>query len=507
MITRTYILGLILLGAVPLWSQSDPVAASDPSAATNDSQMSVPPPVSAESYPTVTGSETRSNYLRTGVTVTSTYTDNLLGGVSARPVSDESYAIAPYISLDQTTSRVHSMLTFNPGYTFYQHTSDRNEADENAGLDISYRLTPHVTLSLIDSFHKSSNLLSQPNGFESPVFGSGQVSPVTVFAPVADQLSNTGTAQLTYQFGLNAMVGVSGTFTNLHYSNPAEVPGLYDSGSRGGSVFYTHRLSGTHYIGATYQYQMMLSYPVGFRAQTSTNGLMLFYTIYLKPTVSLSFFGGPQYSDTQASIAATVRGWSPAAGASLAWQERQTNFAVSYSRMIAPGGGLIGAVSQSAESISVRRQLRRTTSAGFAAQYASNRLLDTGLLAAVGGSNGDGHSVSGTVSLDQQLGEHFTLGFAYSRLHQSYNDISCDIRRAGHQPRLGIDFLSVCATARQIAFKNDIHDPRYRRAEFRRFQAGANPGHSTAPPLSLSDPVISGMAGSVGMELVPGATL
>jgi hypothetical protein len=424
MIIRTSIFVLILLAAMPLWSQSDPVAASDPSTAANNSQMSVPPPVSAESYPTVTGSEARSNYLRTGVSVTSTYTDNLLGGVSTRPVSDESYAIAPYIALDQTTSRLHSTLTFNPGFTFYQHTSDRNEADENAGLNISYRLSPHVTLSLVDSFRKSSNLLSQPNGFESPVFGSGQVSPVTVFAPVADQLSNTGTAQLTYQFGLNAMVGASGTFTNLHYSTPAEVPGLYDSGSRGGSVFYTHRLSGRHYVGVTYEYQMLLAYPIGFRAQTTTNGLMLFYSIYLKPTVSLSFFGGPQYSNTQESIAPTLREWSPAAGASLAWQERQTNFAISYSRKIAPGGGLIGAVHQDAGTISVRRQLSRTMSGGFEGQYASNRLLDTGLLQTVGGFNGSGHSITGTVSIDRQLGEHFELGLGYSRLHQSYSNIS-----------------------------------------------------------------------------------
>lgn len=424
MITRTSIFALILLVAVPLWSQSDSGAASDPSTAASDSQMSVPPSVSADSYPTATGSETRSNYLRAGVTATSAYTDNLLGGVSAHPVSDESYSIAPFIAVDQTTARVHSILTFNPGFTFYQHTSDRNEGDENAGLDISYRLSPHVTLSLVDSFRKSSNLMNQPNGFGSRVFGSGQVSPVTVFAPIADQLSNAGTAQLTYQFGLNAMIGASGTFTNLHYSNPVEVPGLYDSGSRGGSAFYTHRLSGTHYIGATYEYQMLLAYPVGFRAQTTTNGLILFYSVYLKPTVSLSFFGGPQYSDTQESIAPTLRAWSPAAGASLAWQERQTNFAISYSRKVAPGGGLIGAVHQDAGTISVRRQLSHTISGGLDGRYSSNRLLDTGLLQAIGGSNDSGHSISGTVSIDRRLGEHFGLALGYSRLHQSYSNIS-----------------------------------------------------------------------------------
>jgi hypothetical protein len=421
--TRTSIFALILLAAVPLWSQDDAVTTSDPSMAGSDSPMAVPPPVSAESYPTVTGSEARSNYLRTGITVTSTYSDNLLGGVSPRPVGDESYSISPYIALDETTSRLHSILTFNPGFTFYQHTSSRNEADENANLDVSYRLSPHVTLSVVDSFRKSSNLLNQANTFGNPIFGSGQASPVTVIAPVADQLSNTGTAQLTYQFGPNAMVGVSGTFTNLHYSNPAEVAGLYDSGSRGGSAFYTHRLSRRHYVGATYQYQMLLAYPVGFRAETQTHGLMLFYSIYLKPTVSLSFFGGPQYSDTEESIAPRLHTWSPATGASLAWQERQTNFAISYSRMIAPSGGLSGAVHQDAGTVSVRRQLARTMSVGLQAQYANNRLLDPGLLQPVGGFS-SGHSISGTASLERQLGEHFALDLGYSRLHQSYSDIA-----------------------------------------------------------------------------------
>ena len=169
---------------------------------------------------------------------------------------------------------------------------------------------------------------------------------------------------------------------------------------------------------------MLLAYPTGFRAQTQTNSLMLFYSIYLKPTVSLSFFGGPQYSDTQESIAPTLRAWSPAAGASLAWQERQTNFAVSYSRMIAPAGGLIGAVHQDAGTLSVRRHLTRTMSGGLEGQYADNRLLDGGLSQAVGGFSGSGHSISGTVSLERQLGEHFALGLGYSRLHQSYRNIA-----------------------------------------------------------------------------------
>ncbi|HEX3741019.1 MAG TPA: hypothetical protein VHV29_15065 [Terriglobales bacterium] len=424
MTSRSSIFVLGLLMAVPVWSQTDANTTSGPSPAASDSQMAVPAPISAQNSAGLPDAEARSNYLRTGLTFISSYSDNLLGGASTRPVGDESYSVMPYIALDETTSRLHSVLNFDPGFTFYQHTSDRNEADENGGLNVSYRFTPHVTVSVVDSFRKSSNLLNQPDAFSDPTFGSAQASPVTVFAPVADQLSNSGTVQATYQFAPNAMVGVSGTFTNLHYSNPAQVPGLYDSGSRGGSAFYTHRLSGRHYIGATYQYQMLLAYPVGFRSQTTTNGLMLFYSIYLKPTVSLSFFGGPQYSDTEESIAPPARAWSPAAGVSLSWRERQTTFGVSYSRMIAPSGGLIGAVHQDQGALSIRRHLTRSMSAELAGQYANNQLLAPALLQAAGGFNEGGHSISGFASLDRQLGEHLALSLGYSRLHQSYSDIA-----------------------------------------------------------------------------------
>jgi hypothetical protein len=425
MITRISLLILFLLAAVPLWSQNDTTAAGALAVTTgDDSRMQVPPPVSAESYPTVTGSEARSNYLRTGLTVTSTYSDNVLGGISPRPVSDESYSVWPYIAFDETTSRLHSTLTFDPGFTFYQRTNNRNEADENAGVDVSYRLSPHVTLSAVDSFRKSSNLLNQPNGFGNSVSGSGQASPVNVIAPVADQLSNTGTAQLTYQFGPSAMVGVSGVFTNLHYSNPAQVPGLFDSGSRGGSAFYAHRISRRHYIGATYEYQMLLAYPTGFRARTQADSLMFFYTIYLKPNVSLSFLGGPQYSDTEESIAPSLRRWSPSAGASLAWQERQTSLAISYWHSIAAGGGLTGAVHQDACMAFLRRQLTRTLMGGVQGSYSNNKLLDSAFSARFNTFSHGGHLISGAASLQQQLGAHFALSLDYSRIHQTYSNIA-----------------------------------------------------------------------------------
>src|SRR6202011_5515097 len=217
-------------------------------------------------------------------------------------------------------------FSYSPGFTFYQRTSARNQAEQNFAFDSKYRLSPHVTLSLRDSFQKTSNVLNQPNSdLAQPVSGAVFAPNDSVIAPVADMLRNTANATLTYQFSANGMIGGSGSFTNLHYPSQAEVPGLYDSSSKGGSVFYNHRLSKMHYVGATYQYQRFLAYPAIGQSETQAHTIYLFYTLYLKPTLSISLFGGPQQSDTQQFGLPAMKAWSPAGGASMGWQGKLTS--------------------------------------------------------------------------------------------------------------------------------------------------------------------------------------
>ena len=127
--------------------------------------MMTPPPVSGQSYPVAPTSQERSNYLRGGVTFSTAYSDNVLGatGSNSAPVSDVSYSVWPTIALDETTTRLHWTLNYAPGFTFYQRTSSRNEADQNASINFQYRLSPHVTFSAVDSFQKTSNVFNQPD--------------------------------------------------------------------------------------------------------------------------------------------------------------------------------------------------------------------------------------------------------------------------------------------------------------------------------------------------------
>jgi hypothetical protein len=414
--------GIILLAVCPLWAQlsggSAEATATGPGG--GGGAMMTPAPVSGEGYSMGFSSETRSNYLRGGLIFSTAYDSGATTGTNGQPISDVSYSIFPTISLDQTRSRLHWTLNYSPGFTFYQKTSALNQQNQNLGVNLSYRLSPHVTLSLRDSFQKTSNVLNQPNqDFAQPVSGSVFVPNNSVIAPIADVLTNTANAILTYQLSANGMVGASGAFTNLHYPNQAQVPGLGDSSSKGGSAFYNHRLSKTNYIGATYQYQIFLAYPTVGQSETQTQSVLLFYTHYFKPTLSVSFFGGPQYSDTQQFGLPASRTWSPAGGASVAWQGRLTSLAASYSKAISDGGGLSGAIQFNNAVASLRRQFTRTLGASVRASYANSSVLDQ-----LHASNIGGHTIEGDAAIQRQIGEHFNLQLQYMRLHQSYSDIA-----------------------------------------------------------------------------------
>jgi len=433
----------ISVSTLPLWSQADnpsasPVPAtigldhsSAPAESNNegqvpDNRMLIPPPVSGLPFPNVLSSEERFNYLRYGISFTTAYTDNALGPLLGHPVSDLSYSVAPMVMLDESTAQAHWLLTYAPGFTFYQKTSSLNEADQNAAITFQYRFTPHVTLNAHDGFQKSSNVFNEPDlGSEGTVLGGTQAPNLSILSPIADRLSNAGNADITYQFGPNSMIGAGGTFFNLHYPNPSQVPGLYDAESQAGSAFYTYRI-GNNYLGATYQYQRLISFPTTGTSETQTHAALAFFSFYPASKLSFSVYAGPQYASTVQPPLTTsepappeLRTWSPAEGASVNWQGRLSSFAVAYSHLITGGGGLIGAVRMNSATAMLRQQITRALSASLNGGYAQNDILGASELAGY-----SGHSIFGTVTVQQQIGLHLTAQLGYTRLHQDYNNVA-----------------------------------------------------------------------------------
>lgn len=393
----------------------------------NDTRMLTPPPVSGQEYPTGFAAAEHSNYMSGGFAFTGAFTDNALGSLTGKPVSDESYSLAPFIGLDATTSRLHWDLNYAPGFTFYQHLNSRNETDQNASVDLQYRLSPHLTLTARDGFLKSSNAFNQPDlAGAQAVSGAALVPNFTVIAPIASRVSNDGNVGLSYQFAANGMIGGSATFSNLHYPVQSQVPGLFDSSTQAASAFYSLRISRMHYVGATYQYQRLISFLPQGENETQTHAILFFYTLYATPRFSFSLFGGPQHSDTvQPPFPPLMlrlpeaRAWTPAVGGSVSWQGRWSNVALSYSHIISGGGGLNGAVKLDGASLVVRRQIARRLSGSIAGGYGQNDLLGPSVAGAM-----NGHTISGTASLRQDFGQNLSVELGYMRLHQDYSGVA-----------------------------------------------------------------------------------
>jgi hypothetical protein len=180
-----------------------------------------------------------------------------------------------------------------------------------------------------------------------------------------------------------------------------------------------------HYVGATYQHQRLLAYPAGGPSKTQTDAVLLFYSLYFTSHVSVSIFGGPQYSDTISPATLlpmapkNMSSWNPAAGASLNWQGKLTSVAVSYSHLITPSWGLSGAVLADSGNGAVRRQLWRSLSGSVEVGYSRTQELNP---STSGSSNG--HSLFGTASLFRPIGQHLDVQLGYSRLHQNYSQVA-----------------------------------------------------------------------------------
>lgn len=417
-------LSVALLVTVPAWPQLGVVPYQTSATPADESLMQTPPPVSGASYPTSVGAETRSNYLGGGLMLNIAHGNNVIAVDNATPTSDTIYTISPTISLDKSTLRQHLSLTYSPGFTLYQNVSSLDTVAQSATINFHYRWTEHTSLNLADSLQKTSNVFDQlypPSGDQ--ISASVQAPPTQVTAPYASLLRNDVYAGITHQMSRDSMFGVSGSATDSTYPNPDQALAFYNSNSRGGSIFYSRRLSERTYLGTIYQYvQSQGNSPadstrVATEIQVQTHTIAAFYTIYLSRTVSLSVASGPQYYDAIQLPFPAVRSWAPFVVAGVGWQKRHTNLAASYSKAVTANSGLSEPVDSAGANASWSWQISRSWSMDLGGVY----FIDTPI---IGSSSLGAHTISGTVSVRHYMGEHLHVDLGYARLHQSYSDVT-----------------------------------------------------------------------------------
>lgn len=410
---------LAFVAATPLWSQVQP-SASGSSYELDDEHMMTPPPVSRQGYPATTGAEERSNFLSGGLVFTAAYVDNVMVFSDTGPVSDEIYSFVPTVSLNRKTSRNDESLNYSSGFTLYQHTSELNAITQSGSADYRFHISRYASLGMSDTFQQNNNQYNQGNPFGTGgVSGAPGSSSTALVEPFANQLQNSSNAGLEYQYAKNAMIGASGSYSFLQYSQISNIPGLSNENSAAGSAFFSRRF-GRSYAGLTYQFSKFITHPFG--SYTVSNTVYGFYTHYFNPNFSISLLGGPEHYTSWSESEPKSTAWTPAVQGSVGWQTVHANLAASYAHVVTGAGGLIGTFHSDVGNLSGHMALSRTWSVGVDGAYMLYKNLSS--TPAQPGYFPGGHTISGGANLQHKFAESLSMVVGYQRLHQSYPDIT-----------------------------------------------------------------------------------
>jgi hypothetical protein len=427
------ILGFLLTGAQVLSTgQNPPAQGNDASRSTPapalsgvigmDSPMpeedangdlpQIPPMLGGPKMSLVLRSESeRSNYIRGGLNVGGAYDDNALL-TPHNTLGNTTFSVFPNISIEQARSRMKWTLGYAAGLTVNERLSSRNQGSHDLNFDAQFRLSPHVNLRIAEDFSLTSGFFDSGNG--GAVIGNGGPN-ASLIQPLSKQRSSSTVAEANYHFALKDVIGASGSFSDLHFSDvPSDVStgfNLTNTRTAAGSAFWLHGLFGRDWAGVSYRFQRVTFDPNG---ETRVHSITAVDTIDLPGRFTISGFVGPEYSDNQgvdpaSGLAIHFSDWSLSGGAEVGWQKEHTSLAAGYSRQISNGGGVLGVVRFQGVHGQVRQQLLSGWAVGVGSSYGNNQSLTV----PTAGTAGKINSTTVAASLERNLGKSLGLRMGY----------------------------------------------------------------------------------------------
>jgi hypothetical protein len=365
----------------------------------------------------------RSNYLRGGVNVGAAYDSNPLL-LSSGAESNTSESIFPNIKIEESSSRMRWTLGYAGGLTINQRFTNQDEGSHNLNFDSQYRLSPHVNLRVAENFSMTTGFFDAGNDTEV-VAGAGGPN-ASLITPLSTQRSSMTTVETNYHFALNDLIGASGSFYDLHFTNVPNVPTgtqLTDTQTASGSAFWLHRIFGPDWGGVSYRFDRITFNSGG--GETQVHSFLAVDTVSISKRVTLSGFIGPQYSENQgvvpgAILSAQSSGWSVAGGAEGGWRDQHTSVSAGYSRTISDGGGVLGSVRLQTVHGNFRRQLTPGWAAALAASYGTNQSLTVPFATSASSVN----VTSAGVSLERNVGKSIGLRMGYAHDFQQQFGVS-----------------------------------------------------------------------------------
>ena len=340
----------------------------------------------------------RSNYLRGGVNVSATYDDNPLL-LSSGVVSNTSESIFPNIGIQESSSRARWTLGYAGGLTVNQNITSENNGSHNLNFDSQFRLSPHVNLRVAENFSLTTGFFDAGNG--TNVVASSGGPNTSLITPLATQRTSITTAETNYHFALYDLIGASGSFYDLHFTNIPAGAQLANSQTVSGSAFWLHRIFPGDWSGLSYIFDHITSNPGS--DETHVHSFLAVNTLSLSKRFTLTGFVGPQYTENQGLVCrpslqpatgalapcysntgtnatqlTQSNGWSVSGGGEGGWQGERNSATAGYSRSVSDGGGLfLGAVHLQTVQGNFRRRLTPGWAATLTASHGTNQAIFT----------------------------------------------------------------------------------------------------------------------------------
>lgn len=380
------------------------------------------PVLASGQLPSVTPLEDRlpGNVLQGMLVVGANYDDNALPNVSPRQW-DVTYSVMPQISLQETRPRFDWAVSYSPGLQISQEVRYRNQFAQRFSGNLSWRTSPHGTLSIEQYYFVSTNPFG---GFSTTQPGPGIAPNTTVFIPNARQKFLLSHALYSYQSSAQTTMGIGGRYQLQKYDNtPHNGPttALVHGQIASGEAYIARQLTPRNQLGIQYSGQV-LKFPQA-NARTTTHTFSIFDQMNLSSRANLTLYGGPEYSLTSNQVALNLgfviitipvkaNAWSASGGAIYSWTGGRLATLVDFSRGISDGGGLLGAVELTHGSAELSWRLTRNWRLTSTISGSDEQLL------AVKASN-ELRTYSGQFGLSRQLWRDVSIESFYQRLNQS----------------------------------------------------------------------------------------
>jgi hypothetical protein len=325
----------------------------------------------------------RSNFVVTGVSVSSTFDDNIFNaaGNNSRTL-DELVSINPRFQLQIDRPRTGWLFNYAPSVSFSQNAPQFSTNSEFLNSTFNHKFTPRWSASLFSLFSITTTGADQflANGGDANIALAQRPNDSLVVTGVRRQQSVSG-GDVAYALDKHSHLSVGGSYTSSSFNQGGVATNLIDSTIFDGHIGYSHQRSRVHTYGVEYSASKLSSNGGTFDVLSHTASVTSNFA--LSKTQSLAVFAGPEISQTSGAfpftgIAIDSQSISWTAGGTYTLLAGKNRVDVNAVRQVSDGAGVAPAVRLTTAGVTVVHPFARTWIVSASGQYNLNDPLVSG---------------------------------------------------------------------------------------------------------------------------------